>query len=120
MQEAKGERRRLVRENEALRAQIYRIKITAENPTTRRQDEKLINSLRQKVCDNGADLEKAVVELAKTQARLAHNAEERVKFVQGLKERYDTEVMFLKKKLTTLEYEMAQQIKNFRAEREHC
>ncbi|XP_070004391.1 uncharacterized protein [Nicotiana sylvestris] len=96
------------------------MKTTAENPARSRQDEKLINSLRRKVCDYGADLEMDEEELAKTRARLAHNVEGREKFVQRLKERYDKEVTVLKKNLTILENEMAQQAKNFKSEREHC
>jgi len=37
-----------------------------------------------------------------------------------LKGKYDREVANLKKKLTTLENEMAKQTKSFKAEREHC
>ncbi|OIT36533.1 hypothetical protein A4A49_29652 [Nicotiana attenuata] len=120
VQEAEGERRRLAQENEALRAQIRRMKIAAENPARSRQDEKLINSLRRKMCDYGADLEKAEEELAKARAKLAKNAEELTRFAQQLREKYHREVTFLKKKLTTLENEMAQQTKSFKAEREHC
>ncbi|XP_070013309.1 uncharacterized protein [Nicotiana sylvestris] len=115
-----GGKKMLARENEALRAQIQRMKIAAENLERSRTDEKLINGLRQKMCDNGADFEKAEDELARTQEKLAKNVEERVKFVQQLKGKYDKEVTSLKKTLTTLENEMAQQTKNFKAEKEHC
>ncbi|XP_070026368.1 uncharacterized protein [Nicotiana sylvestris] len=47
-QEAEGERRRLVRENEALRAQVRQLKIEAENPGRSRKDERLIYNLTQK------------------------------------------------------------------------
>ncbi|XP_070030028.1 uncharacterized protein [Nicotiana sylvestris] len=115
-----GEKKKLARENEALRAQIQRMKIAAQNLERSRTDEKLINGLRKKVCDYGADLEKTEGELAKARAKLAKNTEERASFVQQLKEKYDKRVMGLKIKLNTHEKEMDKQAKNFKAEREHC
>lgn len=99
----KGEKKKLARENESPRAQIQRMKIAAENPAWSRTDEKLINGLRRKVCDYGADLEKAEDELAKARAKLVKNAEGRAGLVQQLKGKYDKEVTSLKRKLTTLE-----------------
>ncbi|XP_019254961.1 PREDICTED: uncharacterized protein LOC109233527 [Nicotiana attenuata] len=120
VRESRRRKKRLVQENKALRAQIQRMKIAAENPAKSRQDEKLINSLRRKVYDYGTDLEKAEEELAKTRSRLAQNAKGRAKFVERLKDRDDKEATVLKKKLTTQENEMAQQAKNFKSEKEHC
>nr|XP_009774690.1 PREDICTED: tropomyosin-1-like [Nicotiana sylvestris]XP_016487725.1 PREDICTED: tropomyosin-1-like [Nicotiana tabacum] len=96
------------------------MKITAENPVRSRKDKKLIHSLRRKVCDYGADLEKTEGELAKAREKLSRNAEERASFVQQLKEKYNKGITGLKEKLNTLENEMAKQTKNFKAEREHC
>ncbi|XP_070017463.1 uncharacterized protein [Nicotiana sylvestris] len=115
-----GEKKRLAQENEVLRARIQKIKIAAENPVRSGKDEKLIHSLRRKVCDYGADLEKTEGELAKAQAKLAKNVEEQASFVQQLKEKYDKGITGLKKKINTLESEMTKQAKNFKAESEHC
>ncbi|XP_070002440.1 uncharacterized protein [Nicotiana sylvestris] len=52
------------------------MKIAVKNPVRSGKDEKLIHSLRQKVCDYGAALEKAEGELAKAQEKLAKNPEE--------------------------------------------
>ncbi|XP_070022061.1 uncharacterized protein [Nicotiana sylvestris] len=116
----KGEKKRLARENKALRAQIQKIKIAAENPVRSEKDEKLIHNLRRNVCDYGADLEKTEGELAKAQEKLTKNAEERASFIQQLKEKYDKVITGPKKKINTLESEMAKQAKNFKAEIEHC
>ncbi|XP_009794212.1 uncharacterized protein [Nicotiana sylvestris] len=96
------------------------MKIAAENPARNGKYEKLINSLRQKVCDYGSYLKKTEGELAKARAKLAKNAKERASFVQQLKEKYDKGIMGLKKKINTFESEMTKQAKNFKAEREHC
>lgn len=58
------------------------MKIAVENPRRSKTDEKLINSLRRKVCDYGADLDKAEDELAKSQAKLAKNTVTHARFVQ--------------------------------------
>ncbi|XP_019228883.1 PREDICTED: tropomyosin alpha-1 chain-like [Nicotiana attenuata] len=96
-----GEKKKLARENEALRAQIQRMKIAAENQVRSRADEKLINGLKRKVYEYENDLEKSEGRLARARAKLAKNAEGRAGFVQQLKEKYDREVANLKKKLTT-------------------
>ncbi|XP_019244300.1 PREDICTED: kinectin-like [Nicotiana attenuata] len=120
LQEAKGERRKLAQENEALRAQIQRMKIAAENPVRSRQDEKLINGLRRKVGDYEANLEKTEKELAKAQAKLVKNAEGRASVVRQLKEKYDRGMGGLKKRINVLENEMTKQARDLKTEREHC
>ncbi|XP_070008103.1 dynein regulatory complex subunit 4-like [Nicotiana sylvestris] len=119
-QEAEDEMRRLVRENEALRAQVRQLKIEAENPGRSRKDERLIYNLTQKVRDYEDDLQKAKFELAKARARLAKSFEGRTTFVQQKKERYERGVTGWEKAISNLEGEMAKQAKRFKAEREHC
>ncbi|XP_070010882.1 uncharacterized protein [Nicotiana sylvestris] len=92
-QEAEGERRRLVRENEALRAQVR---------------------------DYEDDLQKAESELAKARARLAKSAEGRATFVQQMKERYEKGVTGWEKAISNLEGEIDKQAKKFKVKREHC
>ncbi|XP_070007895.1 uncharacterized protein [Nicotiana sylvestris] len=99
-----GEKKKLAKENEALRAQIRETKTTAENP-----DEKLINNLRQKVDEYGFYLNKAEGELARARTKLAKNAEERARLVKQLKEKYDNEVAGLKKRVITVENKMIKQ-----------
>jgi len=53
------EKRKLSKENDALRAQIREMKTTAENPARSVKDEKLIKNLRQKMSEYGFDLNKA-------------------------------------------------------------
>ncbi|XP_070005630.1 uncharacterized protein [Nicotiana sylvestris] len=96
------------------------MKIAAENLGRSQTDESLINSLRWKVCKCGTDLEKSEGRLARARAKLEKNAEEWAEFVQQLKGIYDREVTNLKKKLTTLENEMTEQTKSFKAERKYC
>ncbi|XP_070010768.1 uncharacterized protein [Nicotiana sylvestris] len=110
----KGEKKRLAKENEVFRAQIREMKIAAENPT------RSIKNLRQKVDEYGFDLNKAEGELARAQTKLAKNAEERALLVKQLKEKYDNEIMGLKKRVTTFDNKMIKQAKDFKAEREHC
>ncbi|XP_070023372.1 uncharacterized protein [Nicotiana sylvestris] len=119
-QEAESERRRLAQENEALQAQVRKMRIAAENPGRSRKDEKLIYSLMQKVRDYEDDLQKTGAELANARAKLAKNVEERASFVRQLKEKYDKGMLGLKKKVNALENEMTKQARDFKAEREHC
>jgi len=117
-QEAEGERRKLAQENEALRAQVRKMKIEIENPGRSRKDEKLIYNLTQKVRDFEDDLAEA--ELADARAKLAKNAEGWASFVRQLKEKYDKGMVSIKIKVNVLENEMAKQARDFKAEREHC
>ncbi|XP_070020014.1 uncharacterized protein [Nicotiana sylvestris] len=118
--EDEGEKKRLAKENEALRAQIQKMKVAAENPARSDRDEKLIANLRQKVTDYSFDLNKAENELAKAKKKLAKNADERVRLVKQLRERYDDEVAGLKKRVIAMENKMIKQAKDFKVEREHC
>ncbi|XP_019251239.1 PREDICTED: uncharacterized protein LOC109230170 [Nicotiana attenuata] len=97
-----------------------RKKIAAENQERSRKDERLINGLRKKITECEDDLEKSEGNLVRARAQLAKNAEGRAEFVRQLKRKYEEEATNLKKKLTTLENEMAKQTKSFKAEREHC
>ncbi|XP_070025374.1 uncharacterized protein [Nicotiana sylvestris] len=115
-----GEKKRLAKENEALRAQIQKMKVAAKNPARSNGDEKLITNLRQKVSDYSFDLNKAESELAKARKQLAKNAEERVRLVKQLRERYDYEVAGLKKRVISTENKIIKQAKDFKVEREHC
>ncbi|XP_070008274.1 uncharacterized protein [Nicotiana sylvestris] len=115
-----GEKKRLTKENEALQAQIQKMKIAAENPARNDKDENLINNLRQKVNDHNFDLNKAESELARARKQLAKNANERAHLVKKLKEKYDNEVARLKKRVITTEDKIIRQAKNFKAEREQC
>ena len=96
------------------------MKIAAENPARSAKDEKLIKNLRQKVNEYGFDLNKAEGKLARARTKLAKNAEERARLVKQLKEKYDNEVVGLKKRVTIFENKMIKQAKDFKAEREHC
>ncbi|XP_070014102.1 tropomyosin-2-like [Nicotiana sylvestris] len=98
-QEAEGERRKLAQENEALRAQVRKMRIEIENPGRSRKDEKLIYNLTQKVRDLEDDLQKIEAELADARAKLAKNAEGWASFVRQLKEKYDKGMVSIKKKL---------------------
>lgn len=66
----KGEKKRLAKENEILRAQIQRLRIVAENPTRSAKDEKFIDNLRRKVGEYGFDLNKEEGELARARKQL--------------------------------------------------
>ncbi|XP_070056489.1 uncharacterized protein [Nicotiana tomentosiformis] len=118
--EDEREKKRLARENEALRAQIQRMKIAAETPVRSERDEKIITNLRRKVHDYGFDLTKAERDLLNAQAKLAKSAEEHARLAHKLKQKYDKEVAILQKKLVALENEMVKQIKDFKTERNHC
>ncbi|XP_070005244.1 uncharacterized protein [Nicotiana sylvestris] len=115
-----GEKKKLAKENEALRAQFQKLKVAAENLVRSDRDEKLIANLRQKVNDYSFDLNKAESELAKAQKQLAKNSDERVRSVKQLRERYDDEVAGLKRRVIAAENKMIKQAKDFKVEREHC
>ena len=115
-----GEKKKLTQENEALKAQIRKMKIAARNPERSRADEKLISSLRKKALECQDDLEKSKASLAKVRTQLAKNAEGRAQFVHQMKRKYEGTITNLKRKLTTLENEVAKQAKDFKADRGHC
>jgi len=54
-----GEKKKLAQENKALRAQIQKMKIAAENQERSRKDERLISGLRRKIAECEDDLEKS-------------------------------------------------------------
>lgn len=66
-----------------------------------------------KVHDYAADYTKAKKDFLNTKTKLA-------KLAYQLKQKYDTKVAVLKKKLFALEKEMVQQIKYFKTEKENC
>nr|XP_009785241.1 PREDICTED: tropomyosin-1-like [Nicotiana sylvestris] len=115
-----GEKKILVQENKALRAQIQKMRIASENQERSRKDERLISSLRRKIIECEDDLEKSKGNLAKARAQLVKNAEGRAEFVRQLKRKYNGTATNLTKRLNTLENEMAKQAKNIKAKREHC
>ncbi|XP_070019514.1 uncharacterized protein [Nicotiana sylvestris] len=119
-QEAEGERRKLAQENEALRAQVRKMRIAVENSGRTRKDEKLIYRITQKIRDFEEDLQKTEVELSNARDKLAKNEEGRANFVRQLKEKYDKGMVSIKKNVNVLENEIAKQARDFKAEREHC
>ncbi|XP_019259385.1 PREDICTED: uncharacterized protein LOC109237526 [Nicotiana attenuata] len=115
-----GEKKKLTQENEALKAQIRKMKIVANNPKRSRADERLISGLNKKILECQEDLEKSEDSLAKIRAQWTTNAEERARFVQQMKRNYEGTITSLRRKVTTLEDEAAKQAKDFKADREHC
>ncbi|XP_070005719.1 uncharacterized protein [Nicotiana sylvestris] len=115
-----GEKKKITQENEALKAQIWKMKIAARNPKRSRADEKLISSLKKKALEYQDDLEKSEASLAKVRAQLAENAKGRAQFVRQMKRKYEGAITSLKRKMTTLENEAAKQARDFKANREHC
>ncbi|XP_070008193.1 spindle pole body component 110-like [Nicotiana sylvestris] len=115
-----GEEKKLTQENEALKAQIQKMRIATRNPKRSRADERLISSLRKKALEYQDELEKSEASLEKVRAQLAKNAEGRAQFMHQMKRKYEGTITNLKRKLTTLENEAAKQAKDFKADREHC
>ncbi|XP_019241565.1 PREDICTED: uncharacterized protein LOC109221545 [Nicotiana attenuata] len=60
-----GEKKKLAQENEALKAQIQKMRIAARNPERSRVDDRLISGLRKKVLECQDDLEKSEASLAR-------------------------------------------------------
>ncbi|XP_070009768.1 spindle pole body component 110-like [Nicotiana sylvestris] len=115
-----GEKKKLTQENEALKAQIRKMKIAARNTERSQADERLISSLKKKDLEYQDDLEKSEASLAKVWAQLAENAKGRTQFVQQMKRKYKGTITSVKRKIVTLENEAAKQTKDFKADREHC
>ncbi|XP_070005400.1 uncharacterized protein [Nicotiana sylvestris] len=114
------EKKKLTQKNEALKALIQKMRIAARNSERSRADERLISSLKKKALECQDDLEKSEANLAKVGAQWAKKAEERAKFVQQMKRKYEGTITSLKRKMTTLENEVAKKAKDFKADREHC
>ncbi|XP_070009427.1 uncharacterized protein [Nicotiana sylvestris] len=96
------------------------MRIAAKNQERSQKDERLISGLKRKIVECEDDLEKSEGNLAKARAQLVKNAEGRAEFVQQLKRKYEGTTTNLKKRLITLEKEMAKQAESFKAEREYC
>ncbi|XP_070028993.1 uncharacterized protein [Nicotiana sylvestris] len=114
-----GEKKKLTQENEALKAQIQKMKIAARNPERSRADERLISSLKKKALKCQDDLEKSEAGLEKAWAQLAENTKGRTQFAQQMKRKYEGTITSLRRKVTTLENEAAKQAKDFKVDREH-
>ncbi|XP_070007730.1 uncharacterized protein [Nicotiana sylvestris] len=112
-------KKKLTQENEALKAQIQKMRTADRNPERSRVDERIISSLKKKTLECQDDLEKSEANLAKVRAQWAKEAGELAKFVQQMKRKYEGTIS-LKRKMTTLENEAAKQAKDFKADREHC
>ncbi|XP_070028653.1 uncharacterized protein [Nicotiana sylvestris] len=115
-----GEKKKLTQENEALKAQIRKMKIVARNPERSRADERLISGLKKKVLECQEDLEKSEASLAKIRAQWTNKAEERARVVHQMKRNYEGTITSLRRKVTTLENETSKQAKDFKADREYC
>ncbi|XP_070008400.1 uncharacterized protein [Nicotiana sylvestris] len=115
-----GEKKKLAQENQALRAQIQKIKIAVENQERSQKDERLIRGLKRKIVEYEDDLKKSEGNLAKARAQLAKNTEGRAAFIQKMKERYEKGVTGWEKEISNLESKMDKQAKSFKVEREHC
>ena len=72
----------MAQENKALRAQIQKMKIAAENQERSRKDERLISGLRRKIAECEDNLEKSEGNLVRARAQLAKNVEGRAEFVR--------------------------------------
>jgi len=116
----KRKRRSWLKKTKPFKPRSKKMKIAAENQERSRANERLINGLRRKVSEYQDDLEKFELNLARARAQMTKNVEGHAEFVRQLKRKYEGTVTNLKKRLTTLENEMAKQAKNFKAEREHC
>ncbi|XP_070002351.1 uncharacterized protein [Nicotiana sylvestris] len=115
----KGEKKKLAQENEALKAQIQKMKIAARNPESSRADKILISGLKKKALEYQEDLEKSEAGLAKIREKWTKKAEERAWFVQQMKRNYERTITILRRKIATLENEAVKQAKDFKADREH-
>ncbi|XP_070015590.1 uncharacterized protein [Nicotiana sylvestris] len=116
----KGEKKKLAQENEALKAQIQKMKIAARNLERSRADKRLISRLKNKALECQEDLEKSEVGLAKIRAKWTKKAEERARFVQQMKKNYEGTITILRRKIATLGNEAVKQAKDFKDNREHC
>ncbi|XP_075099735.1 uncharacterized protein LOC142176355 isoform X2 [Nicotiana tabacum] len=114
-----GKKKKLTQKNEALKAQIQKMRTATRNPERSRADERLISNLKKKALECQYDLEKSEANLPKFRAQWEKEAEEREKFVQQMKRKYEGTITSLKRKMTTLENEAAKQAKDFKADREH-
>ncbi|XP_070002442.1 uncharacterized protein [Nicotiana sylvestris] len=115
-----GEKKKLTQENEALKAQIWKMKIAARNPKRSRANERLISGLKKKALECQEDLEKSEASLAKIREQWTKKVEERTRYVKQMKRNYEGTTTILRRKVTTLEIEAAKQDKDFKADREYC
>ncbi|XP_070013723.1 uncharacterized protein [Nicotiana sylvestris] len=116
----KGEKKKLAQENEALKAQIQKMKIAAKNSERSRANKRHISGLKEKALECQEDLEKSKAALAKIRAKWTKKAEERARFVQQMKRNYEGTITILRRKIATVENEAVKQAKDFKTDREYC
>jgi len=115
-----GEKNRLARENEALRAQIRQLKITIDKQPRSRSDEQLIKRLENEVREWRDELEKSENIMAELKAQWATRTEERRQYLNQLKRDHEKIVANLKRKVVALEGKAVRQARDFETESGHC
>ncbi|XP_070021898.1 uncharacterized protein [Nicotiana sylvestris] len=112
-----GEKNKIARGSEDLKAQIREMKIAIRNPKRSRADEKLINGLKKKVLEYQEDLEKSKAGLARIQVKWIKKAEERARSMQQMKRDYERSIALLRETISTLEERIFRQARDSRADR---
>ncbi|XP_070011435.1 uncharacterized protein [Nicotiana sylvestris] len=115
-----GEKNRLTRENEMLRAQIEHMKIDADNRQRSRSDERLIKGLRMEIGECRSESENLENTIAGLEAHCARRTEKRNRYLQQLKRDHEQAIANLKKKVVTLEDRAFEQTRTLGVENKHC
>ncbi|XP_070013919.1 uncharacterized protein [Nicotiana sylvestris] len=115
-----GDKKKLVQENEMLRAQIRQMRLDADKQQRSRSDERLIKGLKTKIVEYRDELKKSEGTIAELQAQWAKRTKERTQYLQQVRKDYENTIANLKRKMITLEDKAAKQAQAFETESGHC
>jgi len=115
-----GEKNKLARESEILKAQIRKMKMDADNQRRSRSDKRLIAGLRNQVIESRKDLERSEASIARIRARWAKGAAARKKHLWQVRRDYEGSIAILRETNSTLRDRVFKQARDARTDRERC
>ena len=97
-----GKKNRLTQENKALKAQIQRVRMDADNQQRSWFDEGLITGLRNQVIESREGLERSEACIARIRARWAKGTTSRAKHLRQVRRDYEASIEILRETNSTL------------------
>ncbi|XP_070015742.1 uncharacterized protein [Nicotiana sylvestris] len=116
----KGEKNRLAKESDILKAQIRKTKMDADNQLRSRADKRLIAGLRNQVAEGQKDLERSKASIARLRTRWEKVTAARRKHLWQVKRDYEMSVTTLREINSTLSDQVLKKARDARTDRERC
>ncbi|XP_070003413.1 uncharacterized protein [Nicotiana sylvestris] len=115
-----GKKNRLTQANKALKAQIQRVRMDADNQQRSRSDEGLITGLRNQVIESREGLARSESCIARIRARWAKGTTARAKHLRQMRRDYEASIEILRETNSTLKDRVFKQARDARTDRKHC